>query len=58
MFTHDSKCEVGSIDEHEHSVAMEENMIPLAPPGADSPIIDIDFYPDWSDIVIQGIPYL
>ena len=23
-------------------------MIPLAPPGADPPIIDIDFYPDWS----------
>ena len=37
------------MDEHDHSVALEENMIPLAPPGADSPLIDIDFYPDWSD---------
>ena len=49
VFTHDSKCDVGSLDEHSHSEALEENMIPLAPPGADPPIIEIDFYPDWSE---------
>ena len=47
VFTHDAQCEVGSVDHHTHSEALEENMIPLAPPGATSPIIDIDFYPDW-----------
>ena len=51
VFTHDSKCDVGSLDEHSHSEALEENMIPLAPPGADPPIIEIDFYPDWSDSI-------
>ena len=57
VFTHDSKCEMGSIDEHDHASAMEDNMIPLAPPRADSPIIDIDFYPDWSANSTQCWPY-
>ena len=27
-------------------------MLPLAPPGVDSPVVDIDFFPDWWDVAL------
>lgn len=47
---------MGNIDKHNVTTAMEENMIPLVPPGGANRVIDIDFSPDWlvSDATVEA----
>lgn len=37
----------GNVLEHNRSQELENNILPLAPYGAQPSVMSIDFYPDW-----------
>ena len=49
-FTHNSTCDTRSMEVHNHTQAVQDNMIPLAPLHEESLTVDIDFSPDWYNI--------
>lgn len=45
--TLDSDCRQGNILGHNRDAELEDNLLPLTPPGVQPSIISIGFYPDW-----------
>ena len=49
--TLDSDCHQGNILGHNRDAELEDNLLPLSPPGVQPSVISIGFYPDW--LVVQ-----